>query len=60
MLTDEIGANFDLPTVASYTATQNTDVSATRWSGSGTASTFTLSKAILLRGYGFGGVRDDK
>jgi PEP-CTERM motif len=42
VLTDEVGANFGLPTVASYTATQHTDVSATRWSGSGTASTFTL------------------
>ena len=42
VLTDEVGANFGLPTVASYTATQHTDVSATRWAGSGTASTDAL------------------
>src|SRR4051812_40596858 len=37
VLTDEIGVDFGLPTVASYTVTQHTDVSATRWSGSGMA-----------------------
>ena len=43
VLTDEIGTDFGLPTtIASYAATQHTDVSATRWSGTGTASTFTL------------------
>jgi hypothetical protein len=42
VVTDELGSKFDFPTVASYTATQHTDVSASRWSGSGTASTFTL------------------
>lgn len=39
VLTDEIGADFDLPTIVSYTATQQTDVSGTRWSGSGTVQT---------------------
>jgi hypothetical protein len=33
---------YGFPTVASYVVTQHTDVSATRWSGSGTASTFVL------------------
>ena len=39
VLTDEIGGNFDLPTVASYTTTQHSDVSGTSWSGSGTVQT---------------------
>ena len=50
VLTDELASRFDYPTVASYTVTQRTDVSASGWSGSGTASTFTLESDPALVG----------